>query len=72
MLSILVLSSEKPPLLKWWEYVTIQNGYYHYEKVCRTSDAYKKEHFTDEEATGYEIGIYDIDKNVLYYYWTSY
>ena len=54
------------------EIFNIQNGYYHYEKVCRTSDAYKKEHFTDEEATGYEIGVYDIDKNVLYYYWTSY
>ncbi len=50
----------------------IQNGYYHYKKVCRTSDEYKKYHFTDEEATGYEVGIYDTDKNILYYYWTSY
>ena len=54
------------------EIFDIQNGYYHYQKVCRTSDEYKKEHFTDEEATGYEIGVYDVDKHILYYYWTSY
>ena len=49
----------------------IQNGYYYYKKVCRTSDRDKKYNFTDEEATGYEVGIYDVDKNILYYYWTS-
>ena len=54
------------------EVFSIENGYYHYEKVCRTSDEYKKHHFTDEEATGWEIGVYDADKNILYYYWTSY
>lgn len=54
------------------EIFDIQNGYYHYKKVCRTSDEYKKEHFTDEEATGYEVGVYDVDSRVLYYYWTSY
>lgn len=41
------------------------------DKVCRTSDKYKKEHFTDEEATGYEVGVYDSDKHILYYYWES-
>jgi hypothetical protein len=54
------------------EIFDIQNGYYYYKKVCRTSDSYKKEHFTDEEATGYEVSVYDCDKNILYYYWTSY
>ena len=54
------------------EIFDIQNGYYHYQKVCRTSDEYKKEQFTDDEATGYEIGVYDVDKHILYYYWTSY
>ena len=54
------------------EVLSIENGYYHYEKVCRTSDEYKKHHFTDEEATGWEIGVYDADKNILYYYWRSY
>lgn len=54
------------------EVLSIENGYYHYEKICRTSDENKKYNFTDEEATGWEIGIYDADKNVLYYYWTSY
>jgi len=54
------------------EILDIENGYYHYKKVCRTSDEYKKEHFTDEEATGYEVGVYDIDNCILYYYWTSY
>ena len=53
------------------EILSIENGYYHYELVCRTSDEYKKYNFTDEEATGYEVGVYDIDKNILYYYWTS-
>lgn len=63
-------------ILKCFEYNSeifdIQNGYYHYKKICRTSDSYKKEHFTDKEATGYEVGVYDIDNNILYYYWTSY
>lgn len=49
----------------------IENGYYHYEKVCRTSDLNKKYNFTDEKATGYEVAVYDYDKNILYYYWTS-
>ena len=54
------------------EVLSIENGYYHYEKVCRASDENQKHNFTDEEATGWEIGVYDIDKNILYYYWTSY
>ncbi|MBQ2835919.1 MAG: hypothetical protein IJE68_03710 [Clostridia bacterium] len=53
------------------EVLSIENGYYHYELVCRTSDENKKYNFTEEEATGYEVGVYDIDKNILYYYWTS-
>lgn len=54
------------------EVYSIENGYYYYQKVCRTSDKEKKYNFTDEEATGYEVGVYDADKNMLYYYWTSY
>lgn len=54
------------------EVMNLENGYYHYKKVCRTSDSYKKEHFTDEEATGYELGVYDPDKNILYYYYWTY
>lgn len=53
------------------EVMNLENGYYHYKKVCRTSDSYKKEHFTEEEATGYEIGVYDPDKNILYYYYRT-
>lgn len=49
----------------------IKNGYYHYFLVCRTSDENKKYNFTKEEATGWEIGVYDIEKNILYYYWQS-
>ena len=51
---------------------SVENGYYHYKLVCRTSDENKKYNFTKEEATGWEIGVYDADKNILYYYWTSY
>lgn len=54
------------------EVLLIENGYYHYELVCRTSDKDKKNNFTEEEATGYEIGVYNADKNRLYYYWMSY
>lgn len=53
------------------EVLEIENGYYHYKLVCRTRDEEKKKNVTEENATGYEIGIYDIDKNILYYYWTS-
>lgn len=49
----------------------IKNGYYHYELVCRTRDENKKKNVTKENATGHEIGVYDVDKNILYYYWTS-
>lgn len=54
------------------EVLSIENGYYHYELVCRTSDENKKKNITKENATGYEIGVYDVNKNILYYYWTSY
>ena len=54
------------------EVSSIKNGYYYYELVCRTSDENKKRNFIEDEATGYEIGVFDADKNILYYYWTSY
>ena len=54
------------------EVLSIENGYYHYELVCRTRDESKKYNVTKENATGWEIGVYDIDKKILYYYWTSY
>ena len=53
------------------EVPNIKNGYYHYELVCRTRDENKKKNVTKENATGHEIGVYDVDKNILYYYWTS-
>lgn len=62
-------------ILDYFEYneevKSIQNGYYYYKKICRTSDKNKKHNFTDEEATGYEVAIYDIDNNALYYIWDS-
>jgi len=66
------LDNDKLDCFKYNEEIkSIQNGYYHYKKICRTSDQNKKYFFTDEEATGYEVAVYDIDKNTLYYYWTS-
>lgn len=53
------------------EVLSIENGYYHYELVCRTSDENKKNNFTKEEATGWETAVFDADKNILYYYWRS-
>ena len=53
------------------EVLSIENGYYHYELVCRTRDEKKKKNVTKENTTGYEIGVYDADKNILYYYWES-
>lgn len=53
------------------EVFSIENGYYHYELVCRTRDENKKKNVTKENATGYEIGVYDADKNILYYFWES-
>ena len=53
------------------EVLSIKNGYYHYELVCRTRDESKKYNVTKENATGWEIGVYDADKNMLYYYWRS-
>lgn len=53
------------------EVLEIKSGYYHYELVCRTSDENKKKNITEENATGCEIGVYNADKNILYYYWQS-
>lgn len=53
------------------EVISIENGYYHYELVCRTRDENKKKNVTKENATGWEIGVYDADRNTLYYYWES-
>ncbi len=53
------------------ELLSIKNGYYHYELVCRTRDENKRKNVTKENATGHEIGVYDVDKDTLYYYWES-
>lgn len=31
----------------------------------------KKKNVTKENAAGYETGVYDMDNNILYYYWVS-
>lgn len=53
------------------ELFEVKNGYYYYELVCRTRDENKKKNVTKENATGCEIGVFDADKNILYYYWQS-
>ena len=53
------------------EVCEVKNGYYYYELVCRTRDENKKKNVTKENATGCEIGVFDADKNILYYYWQS-
>ncbi len=49
----------------------IEDGYYYYKKICRTKNKSKNEYFTDENATGYELAVYDCNNNILYYYCTS-
>ena len=53
------------------EVFDIKNGYYYYELVCRTRDENKTKNVIKENATGYEIAVYDVDENILYYYWES-
>lgn len=53
------------------EVLSIENGYYHYELVCRASDVNKRINVTEESATGFEIGVYDAQENILYYFWLS-
>lgn len=52
------------------EIFSIQNGYYYHEKVYKTNNSYENIN-TDTKETGYEVGVYDCDKDVLYYYWIS-
>lgn len=52
------------------EIFSVQNGYYCYKKVYKTNNSYKNVN-TDRKETGYEVGVYDCDKDVLYYYWIS-
>ena len=66
------IEDDKLKALEYNEEVhSIENGYYYYELICRTSDENKKRNVTKENATGYEIGVYDADKNILYYCWDS-
>lgn len=52
------------------EIFSIKNGYYCYKKVYKTNNSYKNVN-TDKKETGYEVGVYDCDKDILYYYWLS-
>mgnify|MGYP003290787636 CR=1 FL=1 len=52
------------------EIFDIQNGYYCYKKVYKTNNSYKNVN-TDRKEDGYEVGVYDCDKDILYYYWLS-
>lgn len=52
------------------EIFSVQNGYYCYKKVYKTNNSYKNVN-TDRKETGYEVGVYDCDKDILYYYWIS-
>lgn len=50
------------------EIFNIQNGYYCYKKVYEINNSYKNVN-KYQKAVGYEVGVYDCDKNALYYYW---
>lgn len=50
------------------EIFDIPNGYYCYKKVYKTNNSYKD---IDKKEIGYEVGVYDCDKDILYYYWLS-
>lgn len=52
------------------EIFSIQNAYYCYKKVYKTNNSYKNVN-ADKKETGYEVGVYDCDKEVLYYYWLN-
>ena len=52
------------------EIFDIQNGYYCYKKVYKTNNSYTNVN-TDRKEIGYEVGVYDCDKDILYYYWLS-
>ena len=47
------------------EVLSIQNGYYYYETVYETNNSYKN---IEIEERGYEVGVYDCDTNIFYYY----
>ena len=53
------------------EVFEVKNGYYYYELVCTTRHEKKNKNVTKENPTGCEIGVFDADKNILYYYWQS-
>ncbi len=46
---------------------SIQNAYYCYEKDNKVNDLHKQDNKEDREI-GYKVGIYDLDKCILYYY----
>ena len=52
------------------EIFSIQNGYYCHKKVYKTNNSYENVNI-DTKETGYEVGVFDCDKDVLYYYWIS-
>ena len=52
------------------EISNVQNGYYFYKKLYETGNLYKNVNI-DRKETGYEVGVYDCDNNILYYYWIN-
>ena len=52
------------------EIFNIKNGYYCYKKLYEKNNSYINANNTKEE-TGYEIGIYDCDNDILYYFWRN-
>lgn len=46
----------------------IQNAYYCYEKIYKVNNLYKQDNNKEDKEIGYKVGIYDLDKCILYYY----
>lgn len=62
-----ILGFHKPPRFVWNKelYLCTRIAWKNHKFFLNKN---KKYNFTKDEATGWEIRVYDIDKNILYYY----
>lgn len=50
------------------EVKSLENAYYYYEIIYKENNIYKQDNNEKNVKIGAKVGVYDLDKNILYYY----
>ena len=47
---------------------SLENAYYYYETIYKENNIYKQDNNAENIKIGAKVGVYDLNKNILYYY----